>query len=184
MPHSSASLAHSARAPGDLADAPFSAPSGKPYRSALGRFATGVTVITALGPDGPFGFTANSFTSVSLEPALVLFCQKHSAGSYDGFARADALAINILSAGQQDLAMVFAGRSDDKFAGVGWTQSCAGGPPLLRDASAQLECTPHQRVAAGDHDVIICQVTGFRDGGLPPLGYCGGAFFTPAAARA
>lgn len=146
------------------------------YRSALGQFATGVAVITTSTEHGPTGMTVNSFTSVSLDPPLVLWCLADSSQRYDVFSTAQRYAINVLHSGQYDLAMVFAKEGgffteDNSFAGT-------GGVPLLRDALAHFECRLERTVAVGDHSVIIGQVEqlSYRDG--DPLIFHGGHFGT------
>lgn len=150
----------------------------KALRQALGAFATGVTVVTAQAPGGPpVGFTANSFTSVSLDPPLLLVCLAHTAASYDVFCRADGFAVNVLAAGQQEVATTFATRGADKFGSVGWEPGLHGAP-LLSDCLARFDCAMHQRVEAGDHDILMGRVTGFSRHEGRALVYFGGAFRT------
>lgn len=149
---------------------------GAMLRRALGGFATGVTVTTALGPDGrPAGFTANSFTSVSLEPPLVLVCLGRGAASYPVFAEAGSFAVNVLSADQQEVARVFATRGADKFASVAWGPRETGAP-VFRGVAAWFECRMRERIDAGDHVIVIGEVVGFGRGTAAPLVYCGGRF--------
>ena len=130
--------------------------NGRDLRRAFGRFGTGVTIITAHTPDGPLGMTANSFTSVSLDPALVLWSVAISSKRHNSFAQAPQYAIHILAAQQQDLAQRFA---SDGFAfdGIEWT-SGAGGVPILGGALAVFECAAHAVHPAGDHSIIVGQV--------------------------
>lgn len=146
------------------------------YRNALGQFATGVTVITAMTEEGPTGMTVNSFTSVSLEPPLVLWCLADNSQRYDVFSKAQNYAINVLHSGQYELAMLFAkegGHFTEANSLVG-----AEGVSVLRDALAVFECRLHQTVAVGDHSVIIGRVErlSYRDG--DPLIFHGGHFGT------
>ncbi|MFN3615032.1 MAG: flavin reductase family protein, partial [Rubrimonas sp.] len=129
--------------------AQFERPADTPFdrhalRRALGAFATGVTIVTGRDANrAPVGFTANSFTSVSLDPPLVLACIGAGAASYAAFRGADAFAVNILTAGQRDLAMRFATRGADKFAGGAW-ETRATGAPVLADSAAWFDCAAHQ----------------------------------------
>lgn len=130
-------------------------------RNALGAFATGVTIVTARGDDGePVGFTANSFTSVSLEPPLLLVCLAHKAFSYGIFKKAESFAVNVLEAGQEEIAMRFATRGVDKFGLTDWHPG-ERGAPLIAGCLARFDCAMHQRVVAGDHDILMGQVIGF-----------------------
>ena len=146
-------------------------------RQALGAFATGVTIVTTRLPDGgePVGFTANSFTSVSLEPPLLLVCLAHTAASYKMFCEAESFAVNVLAAEQQETAMLFATRGADKFGATRW-QPGAMGAPLIEGCLARFDCAMHQRVAAGDHDIIMGRVIGFSRHEGEALLYHGGAF--------
>ncbi len=147
-------------------------------RSVLGAFATGVTVITTIGPDGqPRGFTANSFTSVSLDPPLVLVCLAKGAASRPVFESAAGYAVNILAEDQRELSQIFASRSEDRFAGVAWQPGPAGNP-VFAGTSAWLDCTLHRTVDAGDHVILIGQVRGHGQAPATPLGYCRGAYIT------
>jgi flavin-dependent trigonelline monooxygenase, reductase component len=146
-------------------------------RRALGCFVTGVTVITTIAADGePRGFTANSFTSVSLDPPLVLACIAKRAGSFDIFRNTRAFAINILQEDQRDLSATFASSSKpDKFAGLQWTTSKAGSP-LLPACSAWLDCEMYQQIEAGDHVILIGRVVDFAHSPRIPLGYYSGSY--------
>ena len=146
------------------------------YRNALGQFATGVTIVTAMTDDGPTGMTANSFTSVSLSPPLLLWCLSQRSQRYALFSGAKTYAINVLHSGQYDLAMAFAkdgGHFNDSNSFTG-----ALGVPLIRDALATFECRLDKSVEAGDHSVIIGQVEqlAYREG--DPLIFQGGHFGT------
>ncbi len=145
-------------------------------RNALGTFVTGVTVVTTLDADGqPWGFTANSFTSVSLDPPLVLICIAKSASTLPTFEAATGYAVNILAEGQRDLSGLFASRHDEKFARLSWRPGPAGNP-ILPDVVAWLDCTMHDKIDAGDHLILIGQVQGFAHNSHNPLGYCRGAY--------
>jgi len=125
------------------------------FKQAVGSFATGVTVITARDArGGVHGFTANSFTSVSLDPPLVLVCLARRAPSLRGFSIGGPFAVNILATGQQELSGRFARPSPDKFEGV---DHVAGdnGAPLLAGCHAHLECRLEHWFHGGDHVILV-----------------------------
>lgn len=149
------------------------------FRSALGMFATGVTVVTGRGAGGGcFGLTANSFNSVSLAPPLVLWSLARSAGSMPHFERGSHYAINILSADQRALAERFASKTVDRFAGVAWHEGACGAP-LLDGAAAVFECFNRSRYEEGDHVIFIGEVERCRvDARATPLIFHGGRYYT------
>lgn len=139
-------------------------------------FATGVTIVTTLAPDGsPRGFTANSFTSVSLDPPLVLVCIDRRAQSYAAFTEGSGFAVNILAQDQRDLSQRFASKTKDKFAGVAWSRGTHG-LPILDGALAWLECRHWRRVTAGDHVVLIGEVVDLGVNSGEPLTFFGSAY--------
>ncbi|WP_323011617.1 p-hydroxyphenylacetate 3-hydroxylase reductase component [Castellaniella sp.] len=144
-------------------------------RRALGNFATGVTIVTANDGDAMVGVTANSFSSVSLDPPLVLWSIDKRSSSFPVFQRASHFAINILSMGQIELSNRFARPSDSRYSGVEW-RSGHGGCVLLEDTSASFQCRKHQIIDGGDHWIMIGQVVDFEDNGSPPLVYHQGAY--------
>ncbi|WP_449282014.1 flavin reductase family protein [Leucobacter sp.] len=147
------------------------------YRQVLGSFMTGVTVITTVDAEGrQRGITANSFTSVSLDPPLVLFCVDYRAASYETFQQSRGFVIHVLSSEQQDLAKTFASKSETKFAGL-QTEEGFGGAPILQDVHGWLECELHDTVIAGDHAIIIGQVRRYSSEPARPLGFYQGRFF-------
>ncbi|MEC5409685.1 flavin reductase family protein [Paraburkholderia sp. MPAMCS5] len=146
------------------------------FRRALGAFVTGVTVVTTIQPDGsPRGFTANSFSSVSLDPPLILVCIAKSASSHAVFSTADHFALSVLAEDQKAVSGVFASKSPEKFAQVAW-RACATGAPVIDGAAASFDCRTHQVVDAGDHIVLIGRVVDFLHSSASPLGYCRGAY--------
>jgi flavin reductase (DIM6/NTAB) family NADH-FMN oxidoreductase RutF len=148
------------------------------FRKALGAFPTGVTVVTSIGPQGePRGFTANSFTSVSLDPPLVLVCIAKSAAGCAVFTNTAHFAVNVLAEHQATVSSLFASKRPDKFARVVWSAGTTGSP-LLAEVAVWFECTTHERVDAGDHIVLIGRVVAFADSPTSPLGYCRGAYLT------
>lgn len=127
-------------------------------RDALGCFPTGVTVVTSLGPDGsPIGLTANSFTSLSLDPPLLLVCIARSAGSLKTLEQAEHFAINILHIGQQPASDRFARRGEDRFA-LTPHESWASGVPILSGSLASFECRRHAIHEGGDHIILVGHV--------------------------
>ncbi len=135
------------------------------FRQAVGQFATGVTVVTTLLSGEPKGMTVNSFSSVSLDPPMVLWNVGKDAESYDAFMASDAFALHILHAGQQELAKLFATRGADKFASPPW-KSGASGMPVLEHCVVALECQVAHRYPGGDHTIIVGTVTDIHRG--PP----------------
>jgi len=134
------------------------------FRGALGCFGTGVTVVTTMTATGPLGMTANSFTSVSLDPALVLWCPARVSRRHDDFAAARRFAIHVMADHQQALALRFA-RNGDDFDGLDW-QSRENGPPRLAGCLARFDCTHAATHDGGDHSIILGRVTRIthRDG--------------------
>lgn len=153
-------------------------------RDAFGAFMTGVTIVTTSNDDSkPLGFTANSFSSVSLDPALVQVAIAKTSSNYQAFSQAGHFAINILAENQKALSNTFARPSDDRFADVGW-QLSAHGNPLLEGVSAWFDCTMHDVIEAGDHAMLLGQVQAFHSTGYAGLGYYRGGYFTPAQVAA
>jgi (E)-2-((N-methylformamido)methylene)succinate hydrolase len=148
---------------------------GAAFRKACGAFLTGVTVVASMQDDGqPRGFTANSFTSVSLDPPLVSVCIARTASSYPIFAAARHFSVNILAETQADISSLFATKSADKFAKTAWRCGPTGSP-ILSDVAAWFDCRRHDVVEAGDHIILIGEVVGFDHSLANPLGYCRGA---------
>jgi 3-hydroxy-9,10-secoandrosta-1,3,5(10)-triene-9,17-dione monooxygenase reductase component len=139
------------------------------FRNALGSFATGVTVITALGKNGQkVGMTANSFNSVSLDPALVLWSIGRDSNCFEDFIAAEAYAIHILSEDQQELSNLFAQTGSDRFAGLETTEGLSG-VPLLSNYSTCFQCRIEHQYEGGDHVILVGKVLEFSDNGSKPL---------------
>ncbi|GAA0311738.1 flavin reductase [Psychrobacter aestuarii] len=150
----------------------------KLLRKAFGSYMTGVTVITAINDDGqPVGFTANSFTSVSLEPPLLLVCPSKFLSSFDVFANCQNFAVNILSEDQQSISNIFAGSKDDRFAQVDWHIDDYGNP-ILAGTLTHFSCKTHQTIEAGDHHLLIGEVLDFASREGHGLGYASGGYFS------
>ena len=145
-------------------------------RRAFGNFATGVTIVTTLDADGePRGFTANSFTSVSIDPPLLLVNIARSSYGCETFTNAGGFAVNILSHAQRELSNRFASAGADKFAGVGWTSERTGSP-LIDGVVAWFDCATFEQVEAGDHVVLIGRILAYSHNTGAPLGFCRGAY--------
>jgi len=139
---------------------------------------TGVTVVTTVRPDGaPVGFTANSFTSVSLDPPMLLVCPGRHLSSFDVFQDATHFAVNILAEGQEAVSNLFATSVPDRFTQVGWAPDTHGNP-LIEGRAAGFSCAASQRVQAGDHQILIGEVLGFDHADLRGLGYCNSGYFS------
>jgi flavin reductase (DIM6/NTAB) family NADH-FMN oxidoreductase RutF len=139
-------------------------------RDALGCFATGVTVVTCLRPDGmPAGLTVNSFTSVSLDPPLLLVCLAKKALSASALIEAEHFAVNVLQTGQQPASIRFSTRDEDRFGTTPW--SCGeAGAPILEESLGVFECRRYALHDGGDHHMLVGQVVKASfDAGLDPL---------------
>lgn len=149
-------------------------------RDAFGAFLTGVTVVTTVDDAGaPIGFTANSFTSVSLDPPLLLVCLAKTSRNYATLTAAKGFGVNILSEDQKDVSNTFARPVEDRFAAVDWRIG-PHGSPVFADVAAWFDCATHDVVDAGDHVILIGRVEGFDNSGKTGLGYARGGYFTPA----
>jgi len=145
-------------------------------RRTLGTFVTGVTVVTAIDEEGRFhGVTANSFSSVSLDPPLVLWSQAVKSQSHPVFCKAERFAVNILADDQMDLSDRFAKSSREKFAGLE-VDVGLGGVPLLRCCSAWLQCRVFSRVPGGDHTIYIGEVDSIDRAERKPLVFGNGQY--------
>jgi flavin reductase (DIM6/NTAB) family NADH-FMN oxidoreductase RutF len=128
------------------------------FRSILGRFATGVTIVTALDEHGqPHGMTVSAFSSLSLNPPLVLICIDNAATMSPVIATASHFVVNILTSTQEELSRRFADQLDNRFAGIGYRES-ASGAPILDDVLAWVDCRVVARHPAGDHVIVIGEV--------------------------
>lgn len=155
--------------------AEYDAIDARCLRRALGNFATGVTIMTAHDGQRPVGVTANSFSSVSLEPPLILWSISKRSGSYPVFEKTSHFAVNVLAADQIALSQQFAHPCEDRFAGVPH-RSGFGRCLLLDGTSASFQCEKFQTLDGGDHWILIGKVVAFEDHGHPPLLYHQGAY--------
>jgi 3-hydroxy-9,10-secoandrosta-1,3,5(10)-triene-9,17-dione monooxygenase reductase component len=133
-------------------------------REVLGHFASGVVVVTAPGPDGPVGFTCQSFASLSLDPPLVSFAPARTSSTWPRIRAARMFCVNVLAVDQQELSNGFARSGVDKFAGVPW-RPAPSGSPVLPGVSAWIDCTFWAEHDGGDHTIAIGRV---RDLGADP----------------
>ena len=146
-------------------------------RDALGSFATGVTVVTCFDKVGdPFGLTANSFTSVSLDPPLLLVCVHKGAQCAEALTGADHFAVNVLQTGQQPASITFSTRVEDRFGCTPWGLG-EHGVPVLRDSLSVFECRHHAVHDGGDHFILVGEVKKATfEPGLDPLLYFRGSY--------
>ena len=142
--------------PADASD-PASQPSvtSDEFRHACGRFPTGVTIASVVDPHGkPHGLTVSSFTSLSLQPPLILICLGHRITMIEAFRAATHFGVNVLSESQRDLSERFARKGHDRFDGVPWRRGRSG-VPLIEGVLAAIECQVYERIQAGDHDILV-----------------------------
>jgi flavin reductase (DIM6/NTAB) family NADH-FMN oxidoreductase RutF len=145
------------------------------FRSVLGRFPSGVTVVTTKSGDGTdHGMTVSAFASVSLEPPLVLICIEKNASAYEALTNASGFVVNILSRNQEQIARRFAIVDIDRFEGIGYTRS-QNGFAILDEVLGVIECNVTAKHDAGDHTIIVGEVEATRaENGAPLLYYRGG----------
>lgn len=157
------------------------APASGPFRHALAQFTTGVTIVTTLAPDGaPVGMTANSFSSVSLDPPLVLWSVSERAASLGIFRACPRYLVHVLAADQLDLARRFATPGADRFgarSGTAW-QANGAQLPRLDGCVAWFECSNRSQYDEGDHVVLVGRVDGFAVNGGTPLVFHDGRYIT------
>ncbi len=144
------------------------------FRGALGSFVTGVTLVTTDSPEGPVGIVANSFASVSLDPPLVLWSPAKSSKRFEHFVGSRRFAIHVLSADQRDVCAAFA-KSKTAFDSCSWEKSHCG-MPLINGALATFECTLQATHDAGDHVVVVGEVTRCSHTDGTPLVFHGGKY--------
>lgn len=146
------------------------------FRQALGRFATGVTIITTVTPDGKYiGMTANSFNSVSLDPPMVLWSIARNASNYSHFSKCQYFAVHILSGEQKNLSEQFSQKVEDRFSGVDINVG-QGGLPLIKDVSAIFQCKMSYQYEGGDHVILVGEVLEFDQYECEPLIFHSGQY--------
>ena len=154
--------------------------TGKDFRAALGSFATGVTVITTRGEEHAYGMTANAFSSVSLDPPLVLVCAKSGAEGSEHIDRNGCFAVNILGTDQEPISRYFSSkdrpRGRDAFRDVSHTTAVSGSP-ILDGVAAYLDCRLHESHTSGDHEIFIGEVLALEvNPEVKPLLFHGGGY--------
>ncbi|MGI9435396.1 MAG: flavin reductase family protein [Geminicoccaceae bacterium] len=150
----------------------------RPLRDAFGSFITGVTVVTTVDGSGqPLGFTANSFSSVSLDPPLLLVCPGRFLTSFSVFEACSAFAVSVLAEGQEDISNTFASFKGDRFREVAWSPDVHG-VPVIDGAAAHFSCKTSKVIPAGDHVVLIGAVQDYACSDATGLGYVGGQYFS------
>lgn len=151
-------------------------PDSRAFRDALGSFATGVTIVTAIDAEGrDVGLTASSFNSVSLDPPMILWSLARSSQNMEAFREAAHFAVHILAADQEPLSNRFAKSGTDKFADVPLERG-EDGVPLLTGCSARFECSTAYQYEGGDHIIFVGEVTRFDRYERPPLLFHGGRY--------
>jgi 3-hydroxy-9,10-secoandrosta-1,3,5(10)-triene-9,17-dione monooxygenase reductase component len=150
-------------------------PDAATYRTVLGHFATGVVLVTALDGDEPVGMACNSFTSVSLEPPLVLFCAAKSSTTWPRIRTSGTWAANILDEDGEEVCRLFAQKGADRFARIAYAPGRTGSP-ILEDALAFADCETIAEHDAGDHVIVVGRIIelGYQHEGKPLLFYRGG----------
>jgi flavin reductase (DIM6/NTAB) family NADH-FMN oxidoreductase RutF len=142
---------------------------GAQFRRACGRFPTGVAIASVLDDRGtPRGLTVSSFTSVSLDPPLILICLGHQVTEIDAFRASAHFGINVLAEGQRDFAERFSRKGQDRFDGLKWRRGKTG-VPILAGVLAAIECAVRQRITAGDHDIFVGEMVRARVAHGTPL---------------
>jgi 3-hydroxy-9,10-secoandrosta-1,3,5(10)-triene-9,17-dione monooxygenase reductase component len=145
------------------------------YRATLGHFCSGITIVTAVGSDGPAGMTAQSFCALSLDPPLILVCPGKSSSSWPRIESAGTFCVNVLAEDQEELCRAFAAKGTDKFAGVGWSPGPFTGAPVLAGGLAWMECRMEQVLDGGDHAIVVGRVLDLQSReGRPLLFFRGG----------
>lgn len=146
------------------------------FRSVLSRFASGVTVVTAVADDGSdHGITVSAFSSLSLEPPLVLVCIDRQTVMHGILQRASVFAVNVLAAGQEELARKFSDPDNDRFDGTSFTRG-SNGAAILTGVAAHLECAVTERFEGGDHTIFLGRVDAAESGDDAPLLYYRGGY--------
>lgn len=147
------------------------------FRRIMGSFASGVTVVTAIGADGkPQGFTASAVSSLSLDPQLLLVCISERSATLQAIRESGTFGVNILTASQHEAAQQFASRAADRFAGIRWRRSPQAGVPVLDGSLAYAECRLHDTCIGGDHVVLMGEVVAGEAHEAEPLLYYKGRY--------
>jgi flavin reductase (DIM6/NTAB) family NADH-FMN oxidoreductase RutF len=141
------------------------------FRTACAQFATGITIATVMAPDGiPHGLTVSSFTSVSIDPPLILLCISYGCAPVHHFNQNSYFGINVLSDEQRNLSVIFSVKPEGRFDGVSW-HTGAYGAPLIQGCLAHFECLTDRLIDAGDHRIVVGQVLRVESNPGQPLLY-------------
>ncbi len=149
------------------------------FRDVLGRFCSGVTVVTAVVDGRPVGLTCQAFSSVSLEPPLVLFCPAKGSRAWPRIRASGSFCVNLLAADQVEVSEAMASRRDDRFAGIAWVPSEFSGSPRITGVLGYVDCTIEATYDAGDHEVVIGRVQyleAYDEPPTDPLLFFGGRY--------
>ena len=149
----------------EQADVPPQVVDPRVMRDVLGHFASGVTVVTSIGPDGPIGFTCQSFSSLSLDPPLIAFAPSRTSTTWPRLREVGRFCVNVLAEDQSDLSQAFARSGTDKYAGVAWAPS-PHGSPMLDGVVAWIDSEVEAEYEGGDHTIVVGRVL---DLGADPL---------------
>jgi 3-hydroxy-9,10-secoandrosta-1,3,5(10)-triene-9,17-dione monooxygenase reductase component len=151
-------------------------PDDRRFRDVMGHFATGVTIVTAMEGGEPIGLAVNSFTSVSLDPPLVLFCAANTSTTWPRIQRGRRFAVNVIGEGQEELSRLFALKGADRFAQIRWHAGVSGSP-VFDDAIAYVDCETDAEYPGGDHTIVLARVLDFgMTEGARPLIFFRGAY--------
>lgn len=152
------------------------------FMRVMGSFASGVTVVTVMGKDGtPSGFTASAVSSLSLEPRMLLVCVNELSNTLEAIREAGVFAVNIMSTSQQEVAQQFAGRSEDRFAGIKWRLGQETGAPVIDGSLAYAECHLVDTCKGGDHVIMMGEIVAADAHEAEPLLYFKGRYGTYGA---
>lgn len=132
--------------------------NGDHFRSVLGRFPTGLTVITGMSPDGPVGFTCQAFSSLSLDPPLIAVFPSRRSTSWPRISQTGAFCVNVLNEDQEHISDRFGRAAGEKFQGLPWYPSPASGSPVIDEAAAWLDCSIEEVHSGGDHHIVVGRV--------------------------
>ncbi|HEU4566728.1 MAG TPA: flavin reductase family protein [Marmoricola sp.] len=170
--------------PGEESDIPLAdtvrVTAARRFRDVLGRFASGVTVVTSTSDGEPVGMTCQSFSSVSLDPPLVLFCPARTSRAWPRIRRSGHFCVNLLAHDQSELSNTMASRGVDKFAGLDWRPSPATGSPLFDGILGYVDCLIHDVHEAGDHFIVVGRVLELDGTDVPaPLLFFQGQYARP-----
>ena len=157
-------------------ESPHHPPTAEAFRRACGRFATGVAIATTMDSGGtPCGLTISSFSSVSLDPPLVLFCIDRASQVLGAFEQAESFVINILDHSQRELSQRFATRQDDRFGGIAFRRGVSGAP-VIPHSLAVIECRRQRVLDGGDHRIFLGEVLSIDAVDGDPLLYFAGRY--------